>query len=45
MKKIVSKLFSGATDSLSYLKETKDFLLGNRCTIRFNIFYGIVIFS
>ena len=28
MKKFVGKLFSGATDSLSYLKETKDFLLG-----------------
>lgn len=28
MKKFVSKLFSGATDSLSYFKETKDFLLG-----------------
>jgi hypothetical protein len=28
MKKYVGKLFSGATDSLSYLKETKDFLLG-----------------
>ena len=25
MKKFVGKLFSGATDSLSYLKEIKDF--------------------
>ena len=28
MKKFVSKLFSGETDNISYLEETKDFLLG-----------------